>query len=399
MAFCCERPEVSLAGAGRVETFVADVFRPRPSFEEMARFKEWGGTASEKMREAMNRKNCAVSWVQFVVDQHGLLVILRFKHHVILGAAKTAANAILKCLPDEQRISIQDGLRPLDEFDADRIRAWVTPQSLRPKRPRQEEGDEVTTFFKRRRTEDAPPRPEPKSAAELLAEASDSEEEAAEPRRGIADHLLSTESLQITPSADSLLNRFDPATVWEFRVKQEATVVFAEVGTRPESLKFIRCHHESRRQLLLQDRVRREFETATLLTVVRVAMKLAEEGAIPGIGKHGRRSEFMERCSAALAALNPEAERVAARLPSDVQALIRSALSGDGPPYEGCFSEQCLDLPADWIRVNDEMVRCARCTLPRSFGRTVKCLADVLGPERLRRRPTDMLSVAGFGAR
>jgi hypothetical protein len=128
-----------------------------------------------------------------------------------------------------------------------------------------------------------------------------------------------------------------------------------------------------------------------------VAMQLAEEGKIPGVGKHGRRSEFMERCSAALAALNPEAERVADRLPSDVQALIRSALGGDGPPYEGCFSVQCLDEPADWVRVNDEMVRCARCRLPRSFGRMVKCAADVFGPDRLRRRPTDMLRVAGFG--
>jgi hypothetical protein len=354
----------------------------------------------------MNRKNCAVSWVQFVMDQHGLLTIIRFKHPVILATAKTAANAILKCLPDEQRSSIHEGLRPLDELDADRIRAWATPESLRPKRPSQEEDDEVEVFFKRRRTEDAEhPHPEPpKTAAELLAEAlaSDGEGEAVEhPRlnRGIADRLLPAESLQVTPSHSTaaLLDRFDPASVWELRVKEEATIVFAEVGTRPESLQFIRCHRESRRQLLLQYRVRQEFETATLLTVVRVAMKLAEEGTIPGIGKHGRRSEFMERCSAALAALNPEAERVAARLPSDVQALIRSALGGHGPPYEGCFSEQCLDVPAVWVRVNDEMVRCTRCRIPRSFGRTVKGLADVFGPERLRRRPTDMLRVAGFG--
>jgi hypothetical protein len=143
--------------------------------------------------------------------------------------------------------------------------------------------------------------------------------------------------------------------------------------------------------------VKREYETATLLTVVRVAMKLAEEGKIPGIGKHGRRSEFMERCTAALAALNPEAEGDAARLPSNVQALIRSALGGEGTPYEGCFSARCLDLPAEWVRANEEMVRCARCNLPRSFGRTVTCMADVLGPERLRRWPTDLLRVAGTG--
>jgi hypothetical protein len=196
-------------------------------------------------------------------------------------------------------------------------------------------------------------------------------------------------------SPAALLDSFDPAAVWEFRIKREATIIFAEAGTRPESLEFIRCHRESRRQLLLQGRVKQEFETATLLAVVRVAMKLAEEGKIPGIGKHGRRSEFMERCSAALAALNPDAEREAARLPGNVQVLIRSALGGEGAPYEGCFSVPCLDLPAEWVRANDEIVRCARCHCPKAFGRTVKCMADVLGPERLRKRPTDLLRVAG----
>ena len=113
-------------------------------------------------------------------------------------------------------------------------------------------------------------------------------------------------------------------------------------------------------------------------------MQLAKGDKIPGVGKHGRTSEFLERCSIALAVLNPEAERVVAQLPSEVQALIRGALGGDGPPFEGCFSSQCLDMPTEWVRVTDEVSRCARCRLPKSFGRTVKGLADVLGPEKLR---------------
>jgi hypothetical protein len=221
MAFCCEHPGLSLAGSGRVETFVADVFQPRPSFDEMVRFQQWGNDASEKMQEAMTRKNCAVSWVQLVVDQHGLLAIIGFKHHVIVSAAKTAAAAILKCLPVEQRNSIHEGLRPMDELDADRIRAWETPGSLRPKRPRQEAEDdeEPKVFFKRCRTENAEhPPPEPrKTAAELLAEAlaSDGEGEAVEhPHlvRRIADR-LPAESLHAVPSAVALLDSFDPASV------------------------------------------------------------------------------------------------------------------------------------------------------------------------------------------
>jgi len=228
-----------------------------------------------------------------------------------------------------------------------------------------------------------------KTMAELLAEMSDDSDEGEEcpiakrPRLMLTDEvkrprLMLTDGAAASPSPSALPDTSDPASVWEFRAKQEATIVFAEAGARPE-LKFIRCHREERRQLLLQGRVKKEFETATLLNVVRVAMKLAKDGKIPGIGKHGRRSEFMERCSTALAALNPEAERVVARLPSEVQALICSALGGDGPAYDGCFSEQCLDMPAAWVRVDDQLSRCARCKYPMSFGRTVKRLADIQG--------------------
>eukprot|EP00973_Karenia_brevis_P041451 5735341-Karenia_brevis.AAC.1 len=62
------------------------------------------------MQQAMGRKNCAVTWVQLVVDQHGLLAILHFQHPLILGAAKTAASVILRCLPDEQRRAVEQSL-------------------------------------------------------------------------------------------------------------------------------------------------------------------------------------------------------------------------------------------------------------------------------------------------
>ena len=398
MAFSCERPVVSLAAPGEVNTFVADVFKPRPSFDEMARFQAWGNEAGEKMRKATDRDKCAVSWVQLVVDQHGFLAILKFRQDIQLCHAKSAAKALLNFMPVEARRSLQLGLRPLDEVDRDRIMAWETLESLRPKRPRQEEEeeegdeDEVKLFFKRRRTEETadaagedpvPPaeQPKKKTAAELLAELaseSESEAEAVEQPR-----LMLTGAAAPSPSTIALPDTFDPASVWEFRAKQEATIVFAEAGARPESLKFIRCHREDRRQLLLQGRVKQEFAQATLLTVVRVAMKLAEDGKIPGIGKHGRRSEFMERCSTALSALNPNAERVVARLPSEVQALICSALGGDGPAYDGCFNLQCLDMPAAWVRVDDELSHCARCKWPMSIGRTVNSLRDILGPRFL----------------
>ena len=101
MPFLRERPIVSLTCSNEIDTFIADIVQPRPAFDEIARFSNaWSNQAAEKMQDTMKRKNCAVTWVQLVVDQHGVLVILRFGHPIILGAAKSAAKVILKCLPN-----------------------------------------------------------------------------------------------------------------------------------------------------------------------------------------------------------------------------------------------------------------------------------------------------------
>ena len=61
MEYLREQPIVSLAD-GEMDTFIADVFTPRPAFDEIARFSDaWSTKAAEKMQEAMERKNCAVT--------------------------------------------------------------------------------------------------------------------------------------------------------------------------------------------------------------------------------------------------------------------------------------------------------------------------------------------------
>ena len=104
----------------------------------------------------MLRRNCAVTWIQFVVDQHGALVIVCFEQRLVLGNAKIAAGVLFRCFLDEfARHVATQSLRPLDEVDADRIRAWQTVASLRPagkKRAREEE-EMVSMVFKQPRTE------------------------------------------------------------------------------------------------------------------------------------------------------------------------------------------------------------------------------------------------------
>ena len=134
--FLRELPVVSLTdGDGDSQDFIADFPEPRPSLEHAKIWSEkWRAHIVEKATEAMKRKNCAVSHIQFAVDQHGFLVIMCFNHTLLLGDAKRAAKVLFKCLPDEATCrAAQKGLRPLDEVDADRIRAWQTAASLRPK--------------------------------------------------------------------------------------------------------------------------------------------------------------------------------------------------------------------------------------------------------------------------
>jgi len=186
------------------------------------------------------------------------------------------------------------------------------------------------------------------------------------------------------PAAVALPTLNDLAGVWEHRAKMEATTVMAEAGLRPGEIHFIRCHREDRRQLLLQSRVKQEWETPNLLEVVRVAMQLAKDGSIPGTGEHGRKSEFMKRCATALKALNPQAETDATSLPPQMQLLIRAALGGEGLPFEGCFSPQCLDLEPSWIK-RGESSRCTRCNMLKTWGRTWTSMREQWSIYRLRR--------------
>ena len=381
MEYLRKQPIVSLAD-GEMDTFIADVFTPRPAFDEIARFSDaWSTKAAEKMQEAMERKNCAVTWVQLVIDQHGLLVFLRVAKPLHLGNVKTASKVILRCLPDKQRLAAERSLRPLDEVDRDRIASWQTVASLRPagtKRPREsDEEEEYQSLAKRAKIAESTAEP----AAALLAEyydgSSSEEEEVMAPR------LMLTNGSEQPPAP----NAFDPTSVWEYRVKCEGTIIIAEVGKRPERLAFRRCHHEPRRQLLLQSKVREEYKSPGMQHVVRVAMKLVKDGSMPGPGEHGRKSEFIRRCATALQALDPSEETDLKKLDSPAQALIRQALGGDmSTPYDGCLNEDCLDKETIWKTYNDalrgepvmERNHCAHCGRLKSFGRSVNSVRDIL---------------------
>ena len=404
MEFLRQQPIVSLVD-GDSQTFIADFPQPRPEFDHA---KLWSETckaaAIKKIKECMQRKNSAVSYIQVIVDQHGVLAIITFQHSMILGAAKTAAKVLFRCLPfDTTSGAAEKGLRPMDEVDADRIQAWQTVATLRPagkKRAREEaDSDDAVRFVKRSavdardeaerglilslQTTDSSQSAGPKSAAQLLAELSDesgSEEEVAPPRL-----MLANEPAEQRPP-ENPVEFLDPTSVWEHRIKGEAVLVMAAVGEAPAELQYRRCHHESRRQLLIQNRVRNEYDKPGMVQVMRVAMRLAQTGCMPGPGNHGRKSDFIKTCATALQALDPSKETDPNKLTAEEQALVRHILGGNtSVPYDGCLSAQCLDEKTVWavdkVTLPGEssitVSRCAKCNFPKAFGRTVHGIGDL----------------------
>ena len=206
-----------------------------------------------------------------------------------------------------------------------------------------------------------------------MADGSDSDEEAVTPPR-----LMLTDGPAPGGSEEDEPDLLDPTSVWGHRVKTEAAIVLAEVGARPEHLTFIHCHHEARRQLLLQSKVREAWQRPVMRHVVEVAMQLAEAGSIPkAAGEHGRTSDFLRRCATALRAIDPKAETDIKKLGSEEEALIRHALGGKGPPFDGCFNPDCVDQTTTWV-TKGEISRCSRCKLPKAAGRTFWSLTDLL---------------------
>jgi len=136
-----------------------------------------------------------------------------------------------------------------------------------------------------------------------------------------------------------------------------------------------------------------------MAAVVRVAAKMARQGSVPGPdGPRGRKSEFLRRCAEAARTANPLAETDIKRLCPEDQAVIRLALGCGEAPYEGCLSEGCLDEDTSWAsrdlsmprdRRALTMSRCTRCGMPKSFGRIVSSLADIVR-ERRQKRDSDM---------
>ena len=401
MEFLRQLPTVSLAPNGECRWYSVDLTSSRPAFEELANSQDSALACRDQLQSVLERPRCPMSSAMFMVDQVGLMAIMTFKKDVILGQAKNSASVVLNSLPDgmmsdtARRDAIQH-LHPLDQVDRDRILAWHTLQSVRPKR---ECGADRESHRAPARTldallaqsdsssgedEDIPaPRLALGSAPAIVCQAV--EPPAKRQRRfETTDAGLSDNEEFFAPEPESTVAVYcNPAALWEERARLQVTIIVVAVGEvqHPIALKFRRCHHETRRQILLQTHVKAEWTKPGLQHVLRVALRLATEGAFPPPfdDGHGRKCHFLKRCQTALLAIDPAGVTDVTQLPPDVVSDIRRMLGGTNAPFTGCFQPQCIDRTPSWTTGKAlvpaagpeplEYSMCAWCGCPMIVGR------------------------------
>ena len=354
--------------------FAADLFNERSTFDQIQSWGECAHELADASNKLLGRKTCPIAWMACFIDAEGVVLLVCAKSDMQVGNMRSALDTAIAPLPKEQKEKLLETLRPLDELDAHRVRAWKTLASLRPKCGRERSAGSC----------DGPVYEFPAQRAMAMAAlSSDSENEDCH-----AQQLTDVIQLALTDgSPQPEVSILDPMSVWVHRAKTEATVVIVNIGQRPHDLVYIHCHREPRRALLLRHMVQEDYTAPRVHHVIAVAVKLAAGGSFPGpSGAHGRKREFVKRCTDVLVSLDPAAETDLQRLGPVEAAEVRRLLGGTEAPYEGCLNPECLDEETEWVTKTINMAgepasnisRCVQCGLPKSYGRTWRSLADIL---------------------
>ena len=410
MEFLHEPLNVSLSESpGCTESlyFAADVFFGRPTPDEIDAFKDVAIQMTEGAARALSRSKAIADWLAVIIDEEGALMLLRTKKRVALSHMKACARVIfdlvLDTLPESQREVARSSFRPLDELDSERVAAWKTVHSIRPKkqygeRKRDEEEEEVTYTFvpgtggMRKEQPATPMVVEPLSLSDSLTQFlathnydSETDDDVPAPRLMLGDAPSSSSGapssswdapLALRPvNSPEDVDILNPASVWEYRAKTEAAIVVVEAGDRPSQLEFIHCHREARRQLYIMKHVQEKYDKPRLPDVVRVVRSLHTQGAIP-LEAH-RPAKIVARSAVTLKAIDPDAVTATQDLPPAEQAALRQALGGPAEVEVYCRDPLCENTPwglpheqqwkfAGW-RDTEAGPICANCGTPRSY--------------------------------
>ncbi len=335
MEFLQERPKVSLAAhpGSKHTTFAADLSTGRSPFQEILLFRDRLASLHMSMQELIARATCPLSSISIFLDKTGTWLIATAKTRMPVGNARQAVDLVVKQLPEPQRFAIEASFRAFDELDMTRVDDWE-PAWLPEEPPA-----EMSPFL---------------------------------------------DSYEIAPRSVTEISTIDYEH-WKEHMQCYVTIVLARVGT--QILTYVRCHREHRRVALLAKDLSAK---ASLLDCVRKAVRLAKEGSLPGHeGPRARKTEFLKRCSSALAIVNPAADGNVQKLEqsrelTQILAPKSCHICGQGPaappnaellawwgasPEVGCGKLYCVEHTASFcpkcdkddaldLRVPSDFERC-----------------------------------------
>ena len=357
MQFLMQRPllEPSDEG-GKYTSFFADVFAPRPPFDEIVGFTDAAASLEKSMAMLITRKASPISSAALIIDGIGACLLVFTSKRMQVQNARSAIDTVIAALPAAQRLSVEKSIRPLDELDKRRVDDWFVASPPKQYRAPTAAAPEVTVQF----VPESDNKGETLAAAALAASARVvSAPEPGPTARALIDAFSDSEDdapaapLMLTDAATDgvVATAGHPAAraeVWKDGLKSMAVVVACIVGSLDE-LTFVRCHTEERRIALL---LRSLSGQQNLVGVVRVALSLSRDGSLPSFdAARNRKAEFLKRCVEALSKHDPSAIREPKKLDDQQQRLLALAL--DKRLCVACSKSPGIctgdDLLLDWV--------------------------------------------------
>lgn len=309
----------------KYHTFAAEIFSPRPEFEELQGCRDWARDTQDQVQETVTHRTTDRGRVEpflaFLVDYRGTWLIVQYPCAQLLANVRRSLEGLLSDMPEKLRTPALKTLHAFDELDKHRLQHGIIADTLR----------------------------------QNFADYADSDDE--------SDELPQTLALR---QPGVLTTRANLHEQWLLQATQLATIVVVKIGPSPECLRWCHCRLECRRQQLIAARISAAGQTTPMVHCVEVAIEMAKEKSIPALGRHGRNKEFIERCAEAVKIAFPQAETSIDKLSASDQNRVRAALGGE-MPYGGCLSTQCLDQKTVIEKDASGIPRCKRCQRAPGF--------------------------------
>ena len=108
MQFLMQRPllEPSDEG-GKYTSFFADVFAPRPPFDEIVGFTDAAASLEKSMAMLITRKASPISSAALIIDGIGACLLVFTSKRMQVQNARSAIDTVIAALPAAQRRSVE----------------------------------------------------------------------------------------------------------------------------------------------------------------------------------------------------------------------------------------------------------------------------------------------------